>query len=299
MLRIDFSPLLCYNALKVGDDMKNKTPHPERYFYVSLICLILLFLNFYRTDSWTGDKPFSEFVERDWQLLAIFLIEEFIIVCVMVAFWILGNKNIKKRNAMLLAQWEKDKYSGIRPADYDYVWFDFSNAERALILKQDDIFKLYVQEYDERTGNWESFSSVSVYDDLDSVKRALFYDFEFFCKENAEFDELGDEEYVEEIKIPITSVNSISKEEILYCNSQGCISKIIFADAYKSWCEKYHINKPDLRYICDRTNTDGERRMIFYGNPHIIFVAQKEHEELWFKMIEKMKSFEYFVFDRD
>ena len=76
-----------------GDDMKNKSLHPERYFYVSLICLILLFLNFYRTDNWTGDKPFSEFVGRDWQLFAVFLIEEFIIICVMVVFWLLGQKS--------------------------------------------------------------------------------------------------------------------------------------------------------------------------------------------------------------
>ena len=76
--------------------MKKRTLHPERYYYVSLICLILLFLNYYRTDGWTGDKPFSEFAGRDWQLLAIFLIEEFIIICAMVIFWLLGNKNTKK-----------------------------------------------------------------------------------------------------------------------------------------------------------------------------------------------------------
>ena len=87
-----------------GDDMKNKPPHPDRYFYVSLICLILLFLNFYRTDNWTGDKPFSEFVGQDWQLFAIFLIEEFIIICVMVVFWLLGQKSIKKQREFSMQQ---------------------------------------------------------------------------------------------------------------------------------------------------------------------------------------------------
>lgn len=173
--------------------MKNKTPHPERYFYVSLICLILLFLNFYRTDNWTGDKPFSEFAQRDWQLFAIFLIEEFIIICVMVVFWLLGNKNIKKRNSMIIEQWEKDKYSGIKPGDYDYIWFDFSNTERALILKQDNQFELYVQGYDEHTGNWESIGGFSVYDSLEAVKKALFYECDFYCEENAELDKYGDE----------------------------------------------------------------------------------------------------------
>ena len=177
--------------------MKNKTTHPERYYYVSLICLILLFLNFYRTDNWTGDKAFSEFVGRDWQLFAIFLIEEFIIICVMVVFWLFGNKNTKNRNSMIIEQWEKDKYSGIKPGDYDYVWVDFSKTERALILKQNDRFILYVQEYDEHTGDWESLSSVNVYDSLEALKKALFYEYDFYCEENTELDKHGDEIYKE------------------------------------------------------------------------------------------------------
>ena len=178
--------------------MKNKTTHPERYYYVSLICLILLFLNFYRTDNWTGDKPFSEFDGRDWQLFAVFFIEEFIIICVMVFFWLLGNKNTKKRNSMIIEQSKKDKNSGIKPGDYDYVWFDFSNTERALILKQDSQFKLYVQEYDEHTGNWENLGGVSVYDSLEALKKALFYECDFYCEENAELDKHGDEIYKKE-----------------------------------------------------------------------------------------------------
>ncbi len=168
--------------------MKNKAQHPERYYYLSLICLILLFLNFYRTDGWTGDKPFSEFVGRDWQLFAVFLIEEFIIICVMVIFYILGNKNIKSRRQMFIEQCEKDKYSGIKPGDYDYVWFDFSNMKRALILQQGNQFVFYVQKYDDHTGNWESFNGVSVYDSLEAVKKALYYECEFYCEENAELD---------------------------------------------------------------------------------------------------------------
>ena len=178
--------------------MKNKTPHPERYFYVSLICLILLFLNFYRTDDWTGDKPFSEYLARDWQLFAIFMIEEIIIISVMLVFWILGQKCLKKQKALFIKKWENDKYLGIKPGDYDYVWFDFSNTERALILKQGYQFKLYVQDYDEHTGNWETIGGVSVYDSLEAVKKALFYECDFYCEENAELDKHGDEIYKEE-----------------------------------------------------------------------------------------------------
>lgn len=90
--------------------MKNKTPHPERYYYASLICLILLFLNYYRTDGWTGDKPFSEFAGRDWQLLAIFFIDEIydilsnLLDCdIMAAIWKSGEfyGNFEVKNAIV------------------------------------------------------------------------------------------------------------------------------------------------------------------------------------------------------
>ena len=62
--------------------MNKRFPFPKRYWVyliVVLVCSILLIGNIYRTDGWTGDKPFSEFVQRDWQLLAIFLVEELMI----------------------------------------------------------------------------------------------------------------------------------------------------------------------------------------------------------------------------
>ena len=95
-------------------------------------------------------------------------------------------------NVVALSQFI-NKFSGIKPGDYDYIWFDFDMTERALILKQGEIYKLNVQEYDERTDDWNSVNSVSMYDDLNKLKYALFYEFDFFCEENAELDEHGDE----------------------------------------------------------------------------------------------------------
>lgn len=260
----------------------------------------MLFWNFYRTDSWTGDKPFSEFAQRDWQLFTVFLIEEFIIVCVMTVFWFLGKRSIKKQNKLFSKQFNKDKYSGIKPGDYDCVWFDFSNTQRALILKQGDLFKLYVQEYDERTGNWGCFiNGVSVYDNLGEIKKTLFYEYDFYCEANTELDKHGNEIFVEEIEFPISSIQGVSREEISVFNTQRSVLEVNFLNAHRCWCRKYRVNRPNLRYVCDRTNINGERRMIFYGNPRIIVIANKEQEDLWFEMIEKIKSFGYFVFDRD
>ena len=106
------------------------------------------------------------------------------------------GKEILAQDKEILAQWEADKYSGIEPGDYDYVWFDFANTDRALILKQGDTFRLNVQEYDYNTGNWESVGT-SIYDNLEAIKEALFYEYDFYCEENAELDKHGDEIYKE------------------------------------------------------------------------------------------------------
>lgn len=180
--------------------MNKRFPFPKRYWVylcATIIFGILLVANIYRTDSWTGDKPFSEFVQNDWNLFFIFLLEEVIIAVLMLLFAILGVKISKKRNLKIIEQWNLDKYLGIKPGDYDYVWFDFDMTERALILKQGDVYKLYVDEYDERTGDWNCLDSVRVYDDLYELKRDLFYEFDFYCEENAKLDMRGNEMYKE------------------------------------------------------------------------------------------------------
>lgn len=183
-----------------GDFTNKRFPFPKRYWVYLITVLILSVLligNIYRTDSWTGEKQFSEFSQYDWHLFAVFLIEEIAIVGVLFLFAFLGNRISKKRNAEIKAQFEKDKYLGIKPGDYDYVWFDFGNTERALILKIENRYNLYVEEYDERTGIWENFNEVGIYDSLDSIKKALFYDFDFYCEKNAELDKYGEEIYKE------------------------------------------------------------------------------------------------------
>ena len=64
-------------------------------------------------------------------------------------------------------------------------------------MKQGDTFRLYVQEYDCHTGNWESLGMISIYDNLEAIKEALFYEYDFYCEENAELDKHGDEIYKE------------------------------------------------------------------------------------------------------
>lgn len=152
-------------------------------------CPLFLIVNYYRTDSWTGDKPFSAFTGQDWRLFALFMTEEILIVGIMLLFGFLARRMSKKQNAEMIARRETGKLFGIKPGDCDAVWFDLTNRKRALILKQGDRVKLYVQEYDEHTGSWEDIGGVRAYDDLEAVKKALLSEFDFHCAEADASDE--------------------------------------------------------------------------------------------------------------
>lgn len=180
--------------------MNKRFPFPKRYWiYLGALftCAVLLFANIFRTNAWMGDKPFSEYVQKEWVLAGVFLIEELIIAFFMVLFSVLAGRISIKRNQKIVADWEQNKFMGIQPDDYDYVWFDFSCTERALVLKQNNVYKLYIHEYDKHRGVWQALDSVSIYDSLAELKKALFFDFDFYCDENAKLDEHGDEEFKE------------------------------------------------------------------------------------------------------
>lgn len=73
----------------------NSSKRHQIYYILSGICAVLLFYNIVRTDSWTGDMPFSEFTEKEWQLFWIFIIEEIVIVVLMFVFALLGGRSVK------------------------------------------------------------------------------------------------------------------------------------------------------------------------------------------------------------
>ena len=91
--------------------MNKRFPYPKRYWIymiMALICSILLIGNIYRTDGWTGDKPFSEFSQHDWRLFFIFFIEEIIIIGVMLLFAHLCFKINRNRDKEIVGRWERD-----------------------------------------------------------------------------------------------------------------------------------------------------------------------------------------------
>jgi len=66
------------------------------FILLSIICMVLLFYNIFRTDSWTGDMPFYEFTKKEWILFGIFITEEVILAILMFVFAMLGGRSMKK-----------------------------------------------------------------------------------------------------------------------------------------------------------------------------------------------------------
>lgn len=171
-------------------------PLPRQYWiFTALAALfaVLLFVNIFRTNNWTGDKPFSAFSPEDWKLFVIFIAEEVALTAAMSACAIAGGRIIRKNMAQQGEYYAQFKLLGIKPGDYDDVWFDFSGAERALIVNNGDHYLLCVQEFNRKTEEWSPVGSVSVLDSMASVRRVLSDDFDFFCEENTKIDKYGNE----------------------------------------------------------------------------------------------------------
>ena len=156
--------------------------------------VIILFVNIFVTAAIINDKEIYEFPSYDWHYFIFFIISELLIGLLMFFFGTKAGKIMRQVDKQKDKQkYEQFKYAGVEPGDYDYVWFDFSGEERAKVLKQDDVFLLYVEAFDVRSEIWTSVNTVSCFDSIDAVKKSLFYDFDFYCDENALLDEHGDE----------------------------------------------------------------------------------------------------------
>ena len=179
---------------------KTKFPFPRKYWIYVSICgvfAILLFVNIFVTDGLTGEKEFWDFSQQDWCYFALFLLTEIVIALFMFLFAVKAGKLSINRQKQIENYFEGFRYTGIKPGDYDYIWFDFSGTERAKIVKVNDVFYLYVEAFDCETETWNAVNTVSVYDSLEDVRKTLFYEFDFFCEENAAIDKHGDEVFKE------------------------------------------------------------------------------------------------------
>ncbi len=99
-------------------------------------------------------------------------------------------------------------------------------------------------------------------------------------------------------EVALINIKSIDKEEILYNDNNGQLMKINFKEAYKGWCKNKNSKKSRVKYVCDRTKSDGWK-MIFYTKPKVTFLASAEDETLWRETINQIKHCGYATFDWD
>ena len=173
-----------------------KFPRPKRYtFYiVSIIILsILLFLDIFIVTKYTGGRELNEFTAQDWPWLVIGLLVGAVMIVPLICFARQGGKLVTQRQEQLQTYLAQFKYAGISPDDYDFLWIHFDGLTRAVIRKSGDCYHLHLEEFNCKTELWEPVPGVSVYSSISDLKRALFYDYDFYCEENTVFDRHGEE----------------------------------------------------------------------------------------------------------
>ena len=178
--------------------MSKKTiPLPTSFWvYLSLtvLCCVLMFVNIRVVIALTGGKELTDFNTDERRIFRCFLIAEALTVVLCFFFAWKSGRLLKAGREAHFAQF---RYTGIAPEDDLILWYDFSGYERAQIRERNGLFHLQVEEFDEKylDGTWRLITVDSIYASLDDVKKALFFDYDFYCEENAELDSCGNEVY--------------------------------------------------------------------------------------------------------
>ena len=172
-----------------------KYPLPRRYWlYVGLIVTLgaLLFVNIFVFDHWTGERELWAYERADWLLTGAFLLAEAALSLLALFFAQRAGKLFRRNSAQNAQHAEQFRLAGIQPGEYACVWFDLEGGRRALVAERDGTYRLRLEEFEARAEEWRAISGVSVFSSLPEVKRALFFDHDFACKENAVLDAHGD-----------------------------------------------------------------------------------------------------------
>ena len=172
-----------------------KYPLPRRYWlYAGLSVALgaLLFVNVFVFDRWTGERELWAYERADWLRAGAFLLAEAALFLLALLFAQRVGKLFRRNSAQNAQHEEQFRLAGIQPGEYACVWFDFEGGRRALIAERDGTYRLRLEEFEARAEEWRAVSGASVFSSLPEVKRALFFDYAFACKENAVRDAHGD-----------------------------------------------------------------------------------------------------------
>lgn len=174
--------------------MKKGNPYFKTYSGcvcgIIMLGIVLLF-NICRI-SWVLDgRRFWAFSADDWLSFWRFVVEELGLLAVMFTLIRLARKMSSLSEAKDGEEWEKIRFEGIYIDDYEFIWFDYDQVERALVKKNENGYVLSVHAFNEIESEWIRFDE-ETYDSLDALKTALFYDYDFYFEGNAELDKHGE-----------------------------------------------------------------------------------------------------------
>lgn len=175
---------------------------PKKYwvfFSIMIFFIILMFVNIFVCVYFTDSKEISDFSTSEIKIFIIFLLSELLCLIPMFFFAFKCGNMVREKTMLQRNNWYDAMYLGIKPGDYDFVWFDYDDEQRALVLKNGETYNLYVEKYNDKMETWEAVNTVSYYDSLDNLKKSLYTDFEFYSAETADFDEYGEFEPKENI----------------------------------------------------------------------------------------------------
>lgn len=173
---------------------KRPFPLPKKYRVYIALCLILYALIFADIFVVCGLEV-EDFTQQDWCYTAIFSLTGVLFFFLASSFWKKASRIFDEQEKKYLDQF---KYAEINPGDYDFIWFDFTGVERAKIVRSDGAYNLYVDFFDRETELWKPLDTVSVFSSLAELKEALFFEFDFYCEENAVIDRRGYEIFRDE-----------------------------------------------------------------------------------------------------
>ena len=177
--------------------MENYQKKYLKYFLLILLCIVFLFANIFIMVFVTGEREFYEFTTQDKIFFAIFVIVEIIIALIMFFFAFkclkISKQKADEQMAGFLSQY---KYAGANTKVYDYIWVNFKGTKRVLIQKQGEIYKLSLQKLHTNNKPWITMNLFE-YDSLCELNKDLFFNYHFYCDENARMDDEGKVTYIE------------------------------------------------------------------------------------------------------
>ena len=148
-----------------------------------IYALALLIANVFLTDGWTGDKPFREYDEQDWGLFVLFLLMEGSIGFLMVYVAAKCAKMVARMNQQI-ASCCKTCHAPLAPDEcLAAEWFDFTGIQRATVTRRNIFLRLDV--FHCKTGEWQVVAAGNAFASIAEIREALFYEYDFWCEENA------------------------------------------------------------------------------------------------------------------